>query len=95
LKVWARPALGRTGLYSFAFPRITSGYGAQAPSDKQQAKAGFTPSGHSIDLDRACSVDSVGGLSTIGTVGSSYFSEIEKVLLEQGRSGRRRQVAAS
>jgi hypothetical protein len=32
-------------------------------------------------LDRACSVDSARGLGKIGTVGSTYFSEIEKVLL--------------
>jgi hypothetical protein len=31
--------------------------------------------------DPACSVDSSRGLGKIGTVGSTYFSEIEKVLL--------------
>jgi hypothetical protein len=39
--------------------------------------------------DRACSVDSARGWGKIGTVRSPYFSEIRKVLLEQGRFGRR------
>jgi hypothetical protein len=33
--------------------------------------------------DRACSVDYARGLGKIGTVGSTYFLEIGKVLLER------------
>src|SRR5271167_3336825 len=65
------------------------------PTPSQRLKP--TQIGHSIDAatpaargrDEAFSVDSVRGfgkIDKIGTVGSTYFSEIEKVVLEQGRS---------
>jgi hypothetical protein len=57
--------------------RVIAGEWSERPFDRAAASAVQGP-------DRACSVDSAQGSAKIGAVGSTYLSEIEKVLLGTG-----------